>query len=126
VAVQDLIRELQARGVEVQVLDDRLRYRPKEAVPRELREALVAHKAELRVLLSAEDEALFWRLQSMRSQTTASGPIPFLLARPDELARDAPGCCLSCGEALLEGQRYRCRLCAQATSLVLREAREGL
>jgi hypothetical protein len=49
----DLLSELQARQVELMVVGDRLRIRPVEALPPDLREELRRHKAEVVELLKA-------------------------------------------------------------------------
>ena len=42
-----ILCELERRGVRLEAVGDRLRYRPKDAVPAEMVEVLRAHKAEL-------------------------------------------------------------------------------
>lgn len=49
----DLLSEIQARHVELMVVGDRLRIRPANALPPDLREELRAHKAEVVELLRA-------------------------------------------------------------------------
>jgi hypothetical protein len=73
-----------------------------------------------------DDREVAWRIEAMRPQVPARGPVPFLMANPDVLAHDAPGCCLSCGEEMPDGLRYRCNPCVRAVEMVLRKAREGL
>jgi hypothetical protein len=47
-----LLADLQARGVVIEAAGERLRYRPRQAVPQELLAAMVACKAELIALLT--------------------------------------------------------------------------
>ncbi|MDQ3779195.1 MAG: hypothetical protein M3354_01420, partial [Chloroflexota bacterium] len=56
-------------------------------------------------------------------QVPLRGAIPFLVARAHT---SQPGCCLSCGDPLGTGQRYRCGPCVQAAWAVLHEVREGV
>jgi hypothetical protein len=53
-----LLDALRERGVVVEVAGDRLRYRPRDAVPPELRAQLVAHKPGLLALLAEEPPRL--------------------------------------------------------------------
>lgn len=53
----DLLSELRRRGIELVAAGDRLRYRPKDAVTPELREAILAHKAEIMRLLGDREPA---------------------------------------------------------------------
>ena len=119
---EELIRELRGRGVELTIKGDRVRYRPKTAVPAELQPILISHKHELLALLSSTDPEVAWRADRMRSQVPVTGPIPFLVAR---LAPTGEGQCLSCGGPLGEGHVYRCGPCARAATLVLHQVREG-
>ena len=65
-----------------------------------------------------------WRVEAMRPQVPATGPVPILLARPE--ARMAPaGTCVSCGDPLDVGRRVRCAPCVRAVERVLNEIREG-
>lgn len=50
-----VLEELKDRHVELVVVGDRLRFRPAQAVPEELKEAMRAHKAELMEVLKARD-----------------------------------------------------------------------
>lgn len=50
-----LLADLRARGVTLEAAGSRLRFRPREAVPSDLRAALAAHKAELLALLRPRD-----------------------------------------------------------------------
>jgi len=45
--VTQILSELERRGVRLEAVGDRLRYRPKDAVPAEMVEVLRAHKEEL-------------------------------------------------------------------------------
>lgn len=53
-----------------------------------------------------------WRVAAMRPQIPVSGPIPLLLARPG--MQFTSGTCCSCGGALDDDERYRCRPCVDA------------
>ncbi len=119
----EVLERLSARGVVLVADGQRLRFRPREAVTPDLRAALVEHKAELLRLLGAEQEEIRWRAEAMRLQLRPTGPIPFLVARRP--LTDAPGRCLSCGDVLIEGRRYRCGPCVCAVERVLNEMREG-
>ncbi len=70
------------------------------------------------------DPEVAWRIELMRPQVPRRGPIPFLVARPEVVPQ--PDCCLSCGDPLPEGRRYRCGPCQRAVEIVLDETREGL
>src|SRR5687768_11821765 len=94
----DVLERLAARGVELIADGERLRFRPQESVPPELRAAMAAHKADLLRLLEAEERDIRWRVDAMRPQLRPAGAIPFLVARPD--IAHASGACLSCGDPL--------------------------
>ena len=84
-----------------------------------LARALLARKPEVLALLVAEDPAVAWRAEAMRTQLRAAGPLPFLVARPTPLGR---GGCLSCGEPLApaaDREAFRCSPCARAAWLVV-------
>src|SRR5437764_3160967 len=119
----ELLGALQRRGVDLVLSGDRIRYRPRGAVTPELRSALIEHKAELLALLAEDDHAVRWRAEAMRPRVPPTGPIPAMCAR--RLSSVPDGCCLSCGEPLPPGNRYRCEPCVQAAWLVLREVRGG-
>ena len=118
---RELLVELERRGVELAISGRRLRYRPQHAVTPVLRVAMAERRDELLALLADEEEEVRWRADAMRSRVPATGPIPTLCARPATTV--APGCCLSCGERLPAGGRYRCDPCVKAAWRALREAR---
>jgi hypothetical protein len=120
-AAQDLLAELGRRGVELAADGERLRYRPRDAVPPELRVAIVEHKHALLALLADEEAEVRWRADAMRTQLTPTGPIPALAARP--IGARESGQCLSCGDPLGPRSRYRCEPCVKAAWQVLREVR---
>jgi hypothetical protein len=124
VGPRDVLAELTRRGVEVAVDGDRLRFRPQRAVTPDLRAALVEHKADLLRVLGGVEMQVRWRAEAMRSQLRPGGPIPFLVVRRD--LDDTPGRCLSCGDVVAEGRRFRCTPCVSAVERVLNEIREGL
>jgi len=47
----ELLRDLEQRGVELAVMGDRLRFRPRRAIDETLRDALAQHKTELMTLV---------------------------------------------------------------------------
>ena len=53
----EILGELTCRGVSLEVVGDRLLFRPQEAVPAELVEALREHKAEILAALPTEQQA---------------------------------------------------------------------
>ncbi len=117
-SADELLIELKARGVSLEVDGDRLRVdAPKGAVTPELREALAAHKAEVLALLTITEDEIDWRVKAMLPQVPASGAIPFLVARPD--SKSEAGYCLSCGEWLKQGEPNRCTLCNRAANKAL-------
>jgi hypothetical protein len=96
---------------------------PQEAAP--IVERLREHKAAVLELIADDGlhrAAVSWRLEAMFDQVPRRGPLPFLRAR--QLGDVAEGCCLSCGEALAPGRRYRCAPCVEATELTLTGWRE--
>ena len=121
-AARDLLVELERRGVELAADGERLRYRPRDAVPPELRVAIVTHKQELLALLADEEAEVGWRAEAMRFQVPPTGPIPVLAARPVGPLTD-DGRCQSCGDLLPPEGRYRCEPCIKAAWRALREVR---
>ncbi len=113
----ELLTELSMLGVVLEAKGERLKVdAPKGAVTVELREALMAHKAEVLVLLRSFEYEISWRVQAMLPQIPDIGLIPFLFMR--ELAKPHTNCCLSCGEPLRDAL-YRCLLCDRAANLAL-------
>lgn len=117
-----VLAEARAVGLEVRVEAGRLVIRgPRSREDQAQR--LLAQKHEVLAALTAEDEAVAWRLAVLRPCVPRRGPIPFLAVR------DAPpeaGRCLACGDPLGEGRTTRCAPCAEAAWLALHEVREGL
>jgi hypothetical protein len=72
------------------------------------------------------DADIGWRVKVMRAQIPTSGPIPFLVALPEEETLFLPGHCGSCGDPLAAGRRLRCAFCQEAAWLALNEVREGV
>ncbi len=126
-SAQLIIQEMRRLGMQVRADPEagKVRFGPSEVMPWELRLRLREHKPEVLALLTREAAEVAWRVAAMRPQVPARGPIPFLVAQLWRLASDAPRCCLSCGEALGEGQQVRCSPCVQAVHIVLAEIREG-
>jgi hypothetical protein len=121
----ELVRTLQARGIELAPAGDRVRFRPGDAVTAEERDALRAHKAEVLALLAgpslASTEAVALRVAAFRDQLRAwpasgcpGAPFLHLPGRPDPGA----GHCAGCGDAL-PGRMYRCAPCVRAVETVL-------
>ena len=119
----DLLTNLRERGLTLVAKEGRLRVAPKTALTPELREALLAYKCEILPLLEAQDPEVRWRVEAMRRQVPAHGPIPFLIACNAPFVR---GACLSCGDALASDRPYRCQPCVEAAILALRESREAV
>lgn len=119
-----LLQHMKRSGFEVRVASDGQHL--KVSGPKGL-EYLVAElrqqKAEALALLRPTPEVR-WRMDVMRPQVPRTGPIRFLVARPEVQPR--PGHCLSCGDPLRPGEHFRCRPCQQATAIVLDEIREGM
>lgn len=119
-----LIR-LEALGVQVQLTQDGqhpLHLAPADRIPAELREEIVAHRADIAALIRADEVG--WRAAAMRPQVPEfPRPLPLLLARPE--ARYMPGHCLSCGDPV---PATRCEPCRLAVVRVLGEwqARRGV
>jgi hypothetical protein len=119
--VQELLTELERRGVQMLVDGERLRYRPKGAVSDGLRAAIAEHQHALVARLTEDGAEVRWRADAMRAQLPPTGPIPVLAARP--ITAWAPGGCSSCGDPLGPEERYRCGPCIRAALRVLRELR---
>ena len=148
--VVTLLREAESAGLQVRADGDRLVVRgPRSLEP--LAKKLLERKADLLPLLTRKemqdgpnvvtddvvrspgggdraqparpvDPEVAWRVEAMRPQVPPRGPIPFLVARPGVVPQ--PDCCLSCGDPLPDGRRYRCGPCQQAVEIVLNEVRE--
>jgi hypothetical protein len=147
-----LLREAESAGLQVRADAGRLVVRgPRSLEP--LAKKLLARKSDLLPLLTREeiedgtnvvaddvvrspgggdraqparpvDPEVAWRVEAMRPQVPRRGPIPLLVARREVVPQ--PDCCLSCGDPLPEGRRYRCGPCQEAAWRVLTEIREGL
>ena len=113
----ELITTLVERGIRLEARGGRLLYHPASALPPELRESLIEHKAEVIALLKTGDNEIAWRVAAMSRQIPNKGPIPFLVARQGVESR--AGCCLSCGDPLEKGDAYRCAACGRAANLAL-------
>ena len=118
---QALLEELRRRGARLQVVepDNLTAYISRDAVA-DLNEMVGLYKEDIIALLRHEQAELQWRIDAMRSEVPSRGPIPFLVARSGVLGTDAPGHCLSCGDALSKGEHYRCSPCILAVQEVLR------
>jgi hypothetical protein len=91
-----------------------------------LAKELLARKPEVFPLVQEREDAVRRRMTAMLPQVPQGGAIPFLVAVPavPDVA-PAPGCCLSCGDPLTTGQRYRCGPCGEAARRVLHQVRES-
>lgn len=117
-----ILREARAAGLEINVDGDRLVVRgPRSAAP--LAERLLRMKQEVIALLESQGGEFTWRVEAMRRQIRPGAIIPFLVARRDFV--DRPGGCLSCGDPVGPGRRYRCGPCVRAAEIVVNEAWEG-
>ena len=104
-----LLHRLLAAGVEVAVVDNRLRVRPVDRITPALLDELTARKPELL--------AVFSRLQGMRA-TVGQVPMPCAVLA----AVGGPGHCFSCGDPLAHPESYgRCDSCAVASELFYAE-----
>lgn len=110
-----LLREARRAGLRVTASGDRLLVQG----PRRLEAVARTLLAQKRAVLEALAEEVAWRLNAMRSQVTATGAIPLLLARPG--APWEPDRCCSCGDPIGSDDRYRCPLCVEAAVAVLAE-----
>src|SRR5690349_25111211 len=81
-----------------------------------LAQRLLQRKAEVMALLAAEDAAIAWRRDAMAGQLIEHRPVPVLVARRTP---DLPDHCLSCGDPLSDGVRFRCDACIIAAWAVL-------
>lgn len=143
-----LLQRARAAGLSLEVDGDRLRVRgPKSAEP--VVRLLAQYKAEVIAILTRKeatngpdptadaalpgpgiqpvaepapplDPDVACRVEVKRPQVPPRGPIPFLVARD---VAPQPDCCLSCGDPLPEGRRYRCGPCQRAAEVVLNEVR---
>jgi hypothetical protein len=119
-----LLEEARAAGLEVRTEGDQLVVRgPKRLATLALR--VLDHKPAILAILEDVGEPIAWRMAAMRPQVPPSGPIPYLVAVAGLPARDTPGTCLSCGDAISPPRRYRCGPCVTAVERVLAEIREG-
>ncbi|MDP9471142.1 MAG: hypothetical protein M3Q71_10825 [Chloroflexota bacterium] len=122
----ELLADLRDREILLELAGDQLRCRAAAGVlTPDLAATIKAHKLALIALLREEEAAIGWRVEAMREQVPAGGPIPFLVAVPN--VAPAAGVCLSCGETFeLVGYVQRCRLCAVAAGRVLLASREDI
>lgn len=106
-----IVGNLRRRGILlVPSGDGRLRYRPQGALSATDRAALARHRDEILALF--ESDPIGWRASVIAAQTSQTGAIQLLLARPG--IRFSPGSCCSCGDPR-PADRYRCAPCAAAT-----------
>lgn len=116
-----LYAELRARGVALAADGDCLV--TEGVLTDDDRARIRALKPALLAIVADPASEVAWRVAAMRPHATPAGPVPLLVARPGQ---PRPGRCVSCGDALDGGRRYRCGPCARAAEAVLNEAREGV
>ena len=75
---------------------------------------------------TAAEYEIAWRVEAMRPQVPARGPIGYLHATPRRAAHDTPGRCGSCGEPKEPSQQYVCEACQEAKWRTLNEVREDV
>jgi hypothetical protein len=90
--------------------------------PNAIGESLVPASAKSDKSPVTAADAVAWRVEVMRAQVPARGPIPLLMARPEASTRTLPGRCGSCGDPKEIGQWYVCRACQAAKGLALEGA----
>ena len=111
-----LLAEARTAGLTVGADGDRLVVRGTKSQT-SLVERLLADKAGVLAVLAGEREAeVAWRVAVMAPQVPATGTIPVLVARPNVAG---PADCLSCGDPMEAGQRYRCLACGEAARRVV-------
>ena len=111
--VDDLLAELNRRGVRLALRRHRIAASPAGAVREDERALIVAHRPAVRQVLAAADPEVAWRVEAMRAQVPPfSRIIPILQVRTDT----APGTCLSCGVPAADA---RCEPCIAAMHVVL-------
>jgi len=110
-----LLGEARAAGLTVEADGDRLVVRGTKSQGQVV-DRLLAHKAGVLAVLASEAHEVAWRIEIMAMQIPAIGTIPFLVARPNHAG---PADCLSCGDPMEAGQRYKCRACAEAARRVV-------
>ena len=116
-----LLEEARAAGLSVRVVGDRLVVRGTRDYE-ELAIQLLERKAEvLAALASDEERAITERMEVRRPLVPLTGPIPLLVVRSQETQL---GHCLSCGEPLRPGDRFRCRPCVEAVRRVIAEVEQ--
>lgn len=111
----DILARLRALGLEVGVVDGRLRLAGNGTVPGDLAAALRERRVEVLAELEFEVE-VERRVEVFRDQATRPGGVPFLVLPG---APDAPGGCLSCGADLPAPWPPRCSACIEAAHRVL-------
>ena len=116
-----LLQHARAAGLTVQVDGDRLVIRGAKDYE-DLAVQLLERKSEVLAALARDEErAITERMEVLRPLMPVSGPIPFLVVRSQETQ---PGHCLSCGEPLRSGDRYRCQPCVAAVRRVIAEVEQ--
>jgi hypothetical protein len=120
----ELVEQARAEGLTLEAAGDRLRVRPKDRLPPELRAALIAQKPAILQLLgaspAADDPEVARRVDAFRAQLAAWTAedrlgVP-LLALPDAPPIRA-GACVGCGGVPVG--TWRCAPCLRAVERVL-------
>lgn len=86
----ELLVEIRQRGIEVESSGDRLRYRPRSAMTRELAERIAAHKQALLALLGA-DEPRHSTWAGSVAELVATFPSPVLRCDLEDLFQETAG-----------------------------------
>jgi hypothetical protein len=115
VTARDILARLRALGLEVAVVDRRVRLAGNGTVPGDLAAALRERRVEVLAELEFEAE-VERRVEAFRDQARRPGPVPFLVMPGSP---DTPGACLSCGADLPTPWPPRCPACIEAAHRVL-------
>ena len=128
--VAEVLAELQAQGVSLRRVGDRLRLRPADRASADLLARIQVLKPALLIEHANAPAPVRERARAMLAQIPAKGPIRFLIFR-DGAWLDEPGRCASCGDPIAPepGRHYicgapvRCNPCAKAARLAIEAAR---
>jgi hypothetical protein len=118
-----LVHQARAAGMTLRAEGNKLVIRgPESAEP--IVDALREHKVEVLALLASEEVA--GRVEALRGQVPAHGPIVVPPVRPGlQWAGVASRTCSLCGDPLPADRQFRCEPCVRAVAAVLNEVRDG-